>query len=360
MTAISGNTDSTLLPEHGGDLATIRHLFPDAPDRLVDLSTGISPFPYPVAPGTPEELLHLPPPDAVRQLLRNAASAWGVPEGDFIAAVPGTQAAIGLLPLILRSKAVMIAGPTYSGHENSWQAAGRQVSFAPDYTTLRNAPEGTSCVVVSPNNPDGRVLSSDHLCDLAAERRRRGSFLIVDEAFADWDTESVIPALPMPGLIVLRSFGKTYGLPGVRLGFVVADPDIVRQVRAVFGSWPVSGQALACGLQALNDQKWHRKTGERLALATRRLRLLLQNTGWEIIGGTRLFTLVRLHNAHAVWATLCRAGIVTRAFTYDDSILRFGLPRNEDEWERLEAALRLFHRPEMLSPNSVAAATGHG
>ncbi len=115
--------------------------------------------------------------------------------------------------------------------------------------------------------------------------------LIVDEAFADFDgaDDSLAPALPASGAVVLRSFGKAYGLPGLRLGFAIASPDIAKPLRAALGPWPVSGPAIAIGARALSDLAWAAATRARLGGERTRLDALLEEAGWRVLGGTRLF-----------------------------------------------------------------------
>jgi cobalamin biosynthetic protein CobC len=197
-------------------------------------------------------------------------------------------------------------------------------------------------IVVNPNNPDGRVASRTALLDLSARLTRRGGWLIVDEAFADFDgmDESLAPVLPEKGAVVLRSFGKAYGLAGLRLGFAVASPDIARMLRGALGPWPVSGPAIAVGARALADSGWSAAMRERLGEEAARLDALLEASGWSIVGGTRLFRLAARADADAAFRRLLSSGILTRPFAKTADRLRFGIPADEAQWERLAAALR--------------------
>ena len=164
----------------------------------------------------------------------------------------------------------------------------------------------------------------------------------VDEAFADFDghDESVAPSLPSSGVVVLRSFGKTYGLAGLRLGFALASPEIVTPLRAALGPWPVSGPAIAIGIRALADSDWLEAMGARLGGDAVRLNALLHGAGWRIIGGTRLFRLAAHTDARIAFERLLVAGILTRPFAEAPDRLRFGIPADENAWERLAAGLR--------------------
>ena len=196
-------------------------------------------------------------------------------------------------------------------------------------------------IVVNPNNPDGRIIPRNDLLALHERLARRGATLIVDEAFADFDgQESLAPMLPASGAVVLRSFGKAYGLAGLRLGFALASPDIVPSLRGALGPWPVSGPAIAIGVRALADSDWLEETRARLGKERARLDALLRGTEWRIIGGTRLFRLAAHADARAAFERLLGAGILARPFADAPDWLRFGIPGDEHAWERLATALQ--------------------
>ena len=140
-------------------------------------------------------------------------------------------------------------------------------------------------------------------------------------------------------LIVLRSFGKFYGLAGVRLGFIVAGPQIIAQVRAAFGDWPVSAEALAAGTASYADRDWAQATRARLQQEVLRLDQLLTRAGLKVQGGTTLFRLCATPQAGLWFTHLARHGVLVRPFAQQPDWLRFGLPGSETEWVRLEAAL---------------------
>jgi len=139
--------------------------------------------------------------------------------------------------------------------------------------------------------------------------------------------------------VVLRSFGKFYGLAGLRLGFVIGSPAVAARVRVLIGDWPVSVDALAAGLAAYADRAWAERMRGQLAAAARRLDGLLTRHGFEVLGGTSLFRLVRAADAPPRFERLAAAGILTRPFQHDSSLLRFGLPGSPEAWRRLSEAL---------------------
>ncbi len=323
---------------HGGDLATARALFPEAPQPWIDLSTGINPIPYPL-PALPLSLwARLPGADDEAALIAAARKAYRVPAHADMVAAPGTQILIELLPRLSPAGPVAILGPTYAEHGHAWRKAGYAVT-----ETATPAEEATTVVVVNPNNPDGRVLSQAELTRLAAHCAANGGFLVVDEAFADFTPEAtIVPDLPV-GAIVLRSFGKTYGLAGLRLGFAIGAPHQMARLKAALGPWSVAGPALHVGAQALSDANWLAETGRERARDAARLDALLAPHG-RIVGGTTLFRLLETPVASALFARLGRHGIYVRRFQNAPDRLRFGLPGDEAGWSRLRAALALDTR----------------
>lgn len=324
--------------EHGGRLADARRRFPGAPEPFLDLSTGINPVPYPFDPLPPQAFTRLPEPEDVLALQRAAARAYGVADPAMVAAAPGTQLLINLLPRLCPLPGVAVLGPTYAEHAAAWAAAGCTVTEVPAFEQLGALP---GAVVCNPNNPDGRRTPVPALLALAGHLAAWGGLLVVDEAFADLEGPgtSVAPLLPRPGLVVLRSFGKAYGLAGVRLGFALASPDFAGAIRDALGPWAVSGPALHVARRALADPAWKAATAERLRQEAAHLDGVLAGAGLRVLGGTSLFRLAEAEDAHAVFDRLGRAGILVRRFSGDPHRLRFGLPRDAEQLGRLARAL---------------------
>jgi cobalamin biosynthetic protein CobC len=323
---------------HGGNVAAARLRFPDAPSPWLDLSTGINAVPY--APGeiSPEAWTRLPEPAAIRALESAAAEAFGAPDAACVVAAPGAQALIQILPRLLPARRVCVLGLTYAEHEACWLAGGAKVETVDAPERLADA---DVAVVVNPNNPDGRLLPRDALIDLAARLGRRGGSLVVDEAFMDAEPEaaSLTPALPRNG-VALRSFGKLYGLAGLRLGLAVASPELAAGIRRALGPWAVSGAAIEIGARAYADRPWREATIARLTRDATRLDALLREAGLSVIGGTPLFRLAAAPEVGSWFERLGRAGILVRPFPARPDWLRFGLPGQEADWQRLEAGLR--------------------
>jgi cobalamin biosynthesis protein CobC len=322
---------------HGGNLDAVRKRFPGAPESWIDLSTGINPVPFPI-PELPAEIWsRLPLHSEQEALLAAAATRYRVPDPAMITAAPGTQALIQLLPRLLPKSCVEILGPTYEEHEACWTRQGHRVSVVKDLGRSDNA---DVVVVVNPNNPTGRIVAASALRTLATSLAKKKGLLVVDEAFIDVLPEAagIVRELP-PATIVLRSFGKAYGLAGLRLGFAIAEPALANRIRAELGPWAVSGPALSIGKAALMDADWLAAAIIRLEADRRRLDAMLEAAGFTVLGGTPLFSLVRYFEAGKFVERLGRHAIHVRVFPGEPQWLRFGLPGDEAAWQRLSAAL---------------------
>ena len=324
--------------EHGGGLFAASRLFGGAPSDWLDLSTGVNPAPA-ALPAIPLHVWNrLPDDDLMTEACAAAARYFGLPPGETPLAAPGSQSVIQRLGLLGQGK-VAILRPTYAEYERSFVNSGNPVEFAPSLDAL--AGDERFVVVVNPNNPDGRTYEPRQLETLATNLASRDGCLIVDEAFCDLTPElSMAPyASIKDGVVVIRSFGKFFGLAGLRLGFVIAQRSVLDRFREAFGPWAVSGPALAIAAAVYSDAE----LCSRIRSDIRELRVKLGETlnvcGLEIVGGTDLFVLVRRRDAHRLFESLCRRHILVRKFDYEPEWLRFGLPRNEAERRRLHSAL---------------------
>jgi cobalamin biosynthetic protein CobC len=325
---------------HGGDLDAARKLFPGAPEPFLDLSTGINPnpYPYPVGPIAADAFSKLPQPAALAALAEVAAKAYAAPSAEYVVIAPGSQILLAQSAFLLRPGRASVLAPTYAEHGRVAQLAGHNVVEVADVGQLA---ESRLAVVVNPNNPDGRVVAKDVLLTLADRLQRRGGLLLVDEAFMEVgpDDASLCEYVEHGNIVVLRSFGKFYGLPGLRLSFALAPPSIAARIAAALGPWPVSGAALAIAAAALADNEWQVKTRAALAEAALKLDICLAKAGLDIVGGTSLFRLARAKDGPRLFQTLGEAGILVRRFAEQPAWLRFGVPGSDDGWRRLSDAL---------------------
>ena len=324
--------------KHGGDLTGAIARYGGTPPMWLDLSTGINPWPWPIPADLPDTAWQrLPSRAAGEALIAAARDAYAVPAGAEIVAAPGTQSLIQWLPQLASAGPVAIVGPTYHEHALAWRMAGHEVVTT---ASLDELPEAARhAIIVNPNNPDGRVTDHAALARAAVLVRDRGGWLVIDEAFADInpDISAIGMCIDAP-VVVLRSFGKFYGLAGLRLGFAVAHPDIAERLALALGPWPCSGPALEIGAAALRDREWAR-TREAIERQARKLDAVLVAAGFTVTGGTGLFRLVQCPDAGKVHAALAAQHIWCRRFDWADDLLRFGLPLHDHDLGRLAGAL---------------------
>ena len=322
---------------HGGALDRMRAAFPDAPEPWIDLSTGINPWAYPIGDIPDASFCQLPTHGAHKACRQAIARSLQAPHESLVLA-PGSELLIRLLPALIRPKTVAILSPTYGDHAAAWGRAGAEVIETADPLLL--AGQVDAIVICNPNNPDGRRFEPDALLKTAANLADRGGWLIVDEAYADLDPGlSLAPFGGAGGLIILRSFGKFFGLPGLRLGALIAPETLRLEMQAWLGVWPVSGPALHIGAQACGDRRWQEETRRRLAEAKCLLDNILDQAGLKVTGGTDLFRLAEADSATTLWERLAQKGVYVRRFGWTDGLVRIGLPENEQAEARLTAAL---------------------
>ena len=320
---------------HGGalDRAIARH--GGRRETWLDLSTGINPVAYPV-PELSADIWHrLPDEGLMEECLEAARAYYCVPDKAAIVAAPGTQAIIQWLPVLFNylDRATIVA-PTYGEYERALKMTGVHIEQPGE---LPADPEGTDLLVLGqPNNPDGRTWPTDRILPFAQGRR----VAVVDEAFADVAPDcSLVSEAGRHGVLVLRSFGKFFGLAGLRLGFAIGDPDVVSGLAQMIGPWGVSGPALAIGARAMRDGNWIAETRSRLACDSEKLARLLERHGLRLVGRTNLFVTVYLLSAHDFAEELGDRHILVRVFDHETGWIRFGLPSGEAGFERLNSAL---------------------
>ncbi len=325
--------------EHGGRIDLARALYPSAPSPWIDLSTGISPWSYPLPHLPDDEIARLPSASALESLIAIARKAYSVPAAANVVPLPGTDTGLSVLPWLFREpKRVAVLAPAYSGHASAWAGAGHSVS---EIDSLDGANNAAILIAVNPNNPDGRFIPHERLANALASIRRRDGLLIVDEAFADADeSHSILPEVArLDYTLVLRSAGKFYGAGGVRLGFAITSHPIAGRLKAALGAWPLPAQALSFGRAALSDTGWAEAQRTKLRDTAHQLDALLAEAGFRILGGTALFRLAEHTASRDLFVQLARRGILTRPFQ-NRSALRFGLPGNTDEFARLRDGLQ--------------------
>lgn len=303
--------------DHGGGLDAAAARYGGTRMDWLDLSTGINPVPYPVGEISADAWTALPDQGAMDRLLATARKFWNVPDGAQIVAANGASAIIAAMPQVFRGHTVTITSPTYNEHGATFAANGWVVQ-----------PNGAADVrvLVHPNNPDGRRWSMTDLTGPA----------VIDESFCDIAPDaSLVAAAMQPEQIVLKSFGKFWGLAGARLGFAICNDAMAKRLVDLLGPWAVSGPAIEVGARAFRDVAWAEATRARLAVDAARLDALV---GWKLVGGTNLFRTYAVPDAAAMQDKLAQGHVWSRIFPYSTTWIRLGLP-HPDRWDQLRAAL---------------------
>ena len=313
--------DSYKTRDHGGGLDAAVARYGGTREDWLDLSTGVNPDPYPIPKFSSDAWTALPDQAAFERLERSARDFWNVPQTAGCVIANGASSLIARMPELHPGRAY-IPAPTYNEHAAAFARMGRAEVTNPDAPIK---------IVVHPNNPDGRIWSRDELA--------HGALIVVDESFCDVSPElSLINMSDEPNTLVLKSFGKFWGLAGLRLGFAFGDPTLCAALQESLGPWAVSGPALELGADALSNKRWAAETRAKLANSADKMDALLTKKGASLVGGTSLFRLYDVGDANAWKKRLAQGRVWSRSFPYSKTWLRLGLPP-EDRWSQLESAL---------------------
>ncbi|CAK08312.1 pyridoxal phosphate-dependent class II aminotransferase [Rhizobium leguminosarum] len=354
---------------HGGGITAAAATFGGRPEDWLDLSTGINPCPVALPDISARAWHRLPDRHLVEAARRAARDHYG--SGEILPLpVPGTQSVIQLLPRLVEGRLVdvtddrvavtdnrvavtdnkvavtdnkvAVVSPTYGEYARALTSAGFTVDAVDNVAAI--GIEHRLAVVVNPNNPDGLAWPAETLIALHDRMKAAGGLLVVDEAFGDTDPALSLAsrAQQLPNLIIFRSFGKFFGLAGLRLGFAIARDDILARFEDWLGPWAVSGPALSIAGSLLRSDvsPIRGRIDERSA----GLHAVLKGAGLRMAGGTALFTLVADAKAGDIYTHLCRHHILVRKFDYAPDWLRFGLTPAPAADRRLSEALQRFER----------------
>ncbi|MGC5704250.1 threonine-phosphate decarboxylase [Pseudomonas sp. NFXW11] len=325
--------------EHGGRLRKAAKEHGIAEEAWLDLSSGLAPWPFPLPAIPLRAWARLPETDD--GLEQAACTYYGASE---VLPVAGSQAAIQLLPRLRRTGRVGVLSPCYAEHAEAWRRSGYRVREVLEQEVDFFLDSLDVLVVVNPNNPTGLSLTPERLLEWHGRLAQRGGWLVVDEAFMDNTPHlSLARHAHQVGLIVLRSFGKFFGLAGVRLGFVLAEHRLLKLLAEQVGPWAVSGPTRVLGQACLLDVEGHARQRQRSELASQRLSEVLERFDFKPQGGCALFQWLISAEAEHLYHFMARRGILLRLFTHNSS-LRFGLPAEEADWARLEQALQAYRK----------------
>jgi cobalamin biosynthetic protein CobC len=323
---------------HGGRIIAAAEKYGIAKEDWLDLSTGLNPTGWPVA-NVPARIWQSLPED------NDGLEAAACKYYDCEACLPvaGSQAAIQILPTLRSFSKVGVISPTYAEHEYNWKQAGHDVIQLMADDVDAHIEQLDVLVVINPNNPTGKIIPIEQLLNWHQKLSTRGGWLIVDEAFMDVTPElSLIKAGIRPGLIILRSLGKFFGLAGVRCGFVITDTELLALLAEKIGPWSVTGPSRYVAIKALKDKAWQTEMRTSLIFNSEKLSNLLNEYGFFVNGESALFQWLKHEKAEELFILFAKQGILVRLFNESSagiSSLRLGLPKDQSQWDRLTEAL---------------------
>lgn len=336
---------------HGGNLLAAKKQFGIKTEDWLDLSTGINPSPWPI-PKIPIEIWNRLP-DGSDDLIEMAKNYYAC---NSLLPIPGSQFAIQTLPkLFPQGTTVAIPDIGYQEHRAAWEKEEQQLYYYSDnkLDELDNKIESGELkvvIVINPNNPSCTVLSKARLNRWLTALEKRHGYLIIDEAFMDTTPKhSMVDSLNSNHLMILKSFGKFFGLAGLRLGFVLTNRDICQQLNRHLGPWGVNHPARWIAAKALADKMWQQETREKLVIDSQRLKQYLENhspfkEGHNNIKKTSLFVTLGLNKERArkLYQELGQQGILVRHIPTGQrqEYIRFGLIRDECLWKKFDQAIK--------------------
>jgi cobyric acid synthase CobQ/L-threonine-O-3-phosphate decarboxylase len=365
--------------KHGGNLRDLARRAGRDQEQILDFSASINPL------GPPEglraalarnidRLAHYPDPHCT-ELVEVLAQQHQVTAEQIVVGNGSTEIFYALARGLAFGRAV-VPVPSYSDYAAAMQAAGREVcfvklkeseDFALDWQVLESQLHDDDLVLLGqPNNPTGRALEISALHALAAHRP--GTTIVVDEAFADFvDGYSSLAGQSASNVIVVRSLTKFYAVPGLRLGFAVASPEMARRIRAQIPPWSVNVLAQAAAVDLLADEEYAQRSVELVEQQRKRLTgELTKIPGLHAYPSVTNFLLVRLDRSDVTAPELADRllgkGIAIRTFHeeqhLDSRFFRIAV-RTEEENCRLCAVLKdTVGWAELASPTNTTPENG--
>ncbi|WP_270180080.1 threonine-phosphate decarboxylase CobD [Alkalihalobacillus sp. CinArs1] len=264
------------LPSHGSNPHYLyKSLNLTKPDRYSDFSANLNPIGPPLElkerwNDSFEAITTYPDPKAL-SLTKKLANEWNVDEANVLIGNGGAEL-ISLVGRFLAGKRVCIVQPTFSEYENACRSNGCEVlnhsleegDWELDAASIINKMKQVDALFLcSPNNPTGLAYSETEIKMLLDETKKHNCYLVMDEAFMDFlsDERSIIPYThTYQKLIVLRSLTKMYAIPGLRIGYMVANEGVINAVKKSQPHWSVNALALLAGEVCLNQYDHVKKT----------------------------------------------------------------------------------------------------
>jgi len=267
--------------KHGGGIYDAAKRWGISPYDVVDFSANINPLGTP--PGLTEcleanwqAILHYPDPE-YKELMYALSAYLGI-DNAYIALGNGAIDLIYDYMRVIKPKRVLIPSPTFSEYKRAAYIAAAGVDiwpvgedFALDADALCAALRSSdydALVLCNPNNPTGALVTKDKIMVILDCARRYGVNVLLDETFIEFtdnypDSSLMGQLNNYPNLFIVRAFTKSFAMPGLRLGYCLAGPELIKAIKAVQPPWYVNAMAAIAGTYVLKD-------GSRYMLQTRK------------------------------------------------------------------------------------------
>ena len=361
-------------PSHGGNVYAAARDLRRPVGSILDFSASINPLgPSRQAVRAFHEaaslLEHYPDPECF-SLRRTMAYRWKLsPERVVIGS--GSTELIDVIPRALAIRSAMIVGPTYGEYARAVRHAGGQFrvvlarkaeNYRPPLEEVvrrlvdkRGGRQAIDAVLLChPNSPTGRPCGHDDLRALFRAANRTRSWVILDESFIEYCGElTCVPYLrSFSRLIILRSFTKFYGLPGLRIGYSLSSASVAALLRRFLPPWSVSAVAQRAAEAAIMDERHARRSLRYVEQERARLALRLSSLeGVTVVPSSANFLLIELPTplrARAITADLRRQAILVRDCSSVEGctsrMIRIAVRASRDNDRLIGALARLLRR----------------
>ena len=328
------------------------------PDQLLDFSANINPLGPPSSIkknwGSFFQGIGQYPDPHTATLKGKLAQREGIREEQILIGNGGSQT-ISLVGRFLAGKRVLIVEPAFSEYETACRVNNCQVTYFQleegwkiDLDALKGELSQVDAVFLcNPSNPTGLYYSREVILSILTECERQKCMLIVDEAFHDFvrDYESLSSLLQdYKSLILLRSLTKMFAIPGIRLGYVMANGDIIAKLASYQPHWSVNSVAIAIGNLCLEENSYIEKTVQFITSEREKLLSFYEEHGFEVSLSEVNFYLIRdpkQNDQYPLFVYLLEKGIVPRhTFNFpglEGRWLRFAVRTSEENRKLMEA-----------------------
>ncbi|CAH0344994.1 threonine-phosphate decarboxylase CobD [Bacillus sp. CECT 9360] len=359
-------------PSHGSNPHLLyQSLQITKPEHIIDFSANINPLGPP--PGLKKKWPQLfelvkdyPDPNA-SSLINRISIKEKLPQDTILMGNGGAEL-ITLVARFLSGKNVLIIEPAFSEYEQACESAGCRLRYHIleegnwELRLERLLPlikEADAVFLCTPNNPTGISFEQQSVLQLLEACKKHNCYTIIDEAFHDFLEEGFTYASCIdeyPNLIILRSLTKMYAIPGLRLGYLLANPDIIDQIKKFRPHWSVNSLALIAGEISLEDERHVENTKQLVSQQRETLKNFYENSGFIVSDSSVNFYIVKDRYGSDLLPLvrfLLRNGIVPRhTFNFpglDGRWLRFAVKNECDNQGLMEVLTQWRNHPSFLS-----------